>query len=258
VDTGDDLPPDAAVRVGPGAYAELARGNSVITLSRAGTYNVADLLKAAGAAASWGMASVVNAKLTALGSGARTSGAQAAQMGVRAEAKAAGGVTWVEDEAEESITRGVALLSEGRNAEALRAFLEAVESASGDETRAASRFYAAYAHDRLGEHAQAVRVIASVTPDPGAEYYRDFVLLKARLLIETAAPAEALPGLDAFLAGNPAVDDGQAAHMLAAFACRALGDSRSAVRRLEAARSLAPGSELGRRADGLIAEMEKP
>jgi tetratricopeptide (TPR) repeat protein len=200
------------------------------------------------------MGSVVNAKLAAL-SGARTAEPRGATMGVRGAERGGAAVTWIEDEAGELINRGVALLAESRNREALAAFQQAVESSTDRDTEAAGSFYAAYTHDQLGEQAQAVRLIAGASPAATADYYRDFVLLKSRLLIETAAPAEALPLIDGYLAASPTGEGAQAAQMLAAFAYRALGDRPSAVARLEKSRDLAPASELGRRADALIAEV---
>jgi hypothetical protein len=256
VDAGDDLPADATVRLSSGGYAEIARGDRVVTLSRAGTYRLPDLLQAAGAASSWGISSVMGSKLGALASGTRGAGTQAAQMGVRGAAQGGGTVTWVEDEAGEMVKQGLALLEQGNSSDALAAFQKASESATDGDTEQAARFYQAYTSDALGQRAQALRILAKLTPRQQADYYGDFVLLKGRLLIESAAAADALPLLDSYLAANPKGDGAQAAQILASFACRALGDTRSAAVRLEQARDLAPGSDLAQKATTLLAQIQ--
>ncbi len=253
VDVGADLEPDAVVRLSAGGYAELARGGRMIALSRGGTYRLSDLLKAAGAASAWGMGSVVNAKLTAL-AGTRAVAPQSAQMGARGSAQGGAEVTWVEDEAGEMVRSGITLLADGRVAEALESFKQALDSAADPESEAAARFYAAYAHDRLGQGGPAMRLIARVSPAATVDYYRDFVLLKSRLLIENGAASEALPLLDGYLAAGPGAEDAQAAHVLAAFAYRALGDEQAATARLQTARDIAPATELGQKAGALIPE----
>lgn len=254
VDAGAELAADSVVRLAPGSHAELAQGQRVITLSRPGTYRLPDLFKAAGAASSWGMSSVVSAKLSAL-AGTRAVAPQSAQMGARGSAQGNAGITWVEDEAGEMVRSGIKLLADGRTNDALSAFQQAADGATDRDTEAAARFYAAYVHDQLGQSAQAIRLIARVSPAATVDYYRDFVLLKSRLLIESAAPADALPLIDGYLSISPAGDGAQAAHVLAAFALRALGDSQAARARLQIARDIAPASELGKKANALIGEM---
>ncbi len=255
-EAGDDLPSDATVRLSAGGYAEIARGDRVVTLSRAGTYRLPDLLQAAGAASSWGISSVMGSKLGALASGTRGSETQAAQMGVRGAAQGGGTVTWVEDEAGEMVKQGLALLEQGNNNDALAAFRKASESATDGDTEQTALFYQAYASDALGQRAPALRILAKLTPPQKADYYGDFVLLKGRLLIESAAAADALPLLDGYLAVHPKGDGAQAAQILASFAYRALGDARSATARLEQARDLAPGSDLAQKAATLLAQIQ--
>ncbi len=256
VDAGDDLPADATVRLSAGGYAEIARGDRVVTLSRAGTYRLPDLLQAAGTASSWGISSVMGSKLGALASGTRGSETQAAQMGVRGKAQGGGAVTWVEDEASETVKQGLALLEQGNHKDALAAFQKASESATDGDTEQAALFYQAYASDLLGQRAQALRLLAKMAPPRKADYYGDFVLLKGRLLIESADAVDALPLLDGYLAVHPNGGGAQAAQILASFACRALGDTRNATARLQQARDLAPGSDLAQKAAALLAQIQ--
>jgi tetratricopeptide (TPR) repeat protein len=257
VEAGATIAPDAVVRLSAGGTADLGRGGSVITLTRAGAYKVNDLVRSATAATSWGMGSVVGSKLSALTSGTRGTNVQAPVAGVRgADQTKSSQLAWIEDESADAAGRGLGLLSKGQPADALRAFLEAAERAGDQEAKSVALFYCAYASDVLGQKAQAVRFLARVAPNPGVDYYRDFVLLKSRLLIEGAAAPDALTLLDGYLATNPAGPDAQDALLLAAFAYRSLGDNRAAVARLNRARDLGPTTDPGKRAAVLAAELQ--
>jgi hypothetical protein len=254
VEAGATIAPDAVVRLAAGGTADLGRAGSVITLTRAGTYRVSDLLQSSATAASWSMGSVVGSKLLAL-TGTRGTAAQASPMGVRGDKQDSGSVAWIEDDSGDAAGRGLGLLTRGQPADALRAFLEAAERAGDQDAKSAALFYCAYASDVLGQKAQAVRFLARVAPKPDVDYYRDFVLLKSRLLIEGAAAPDALTLLDGFLATSPAGPDAQDALLLAAFAHRSLGDNRAAVARLNKARDLGPTTDLGKKAAALAAEL---
>jgi tetratricopeptide (TPR) repeat protein len=255
VEAGATLEPDAVVRLAAGRSADLGRGNSVITLTRAGSYRIGDLLRSAASASSWSIGAVVGSKLSALAGANQGTDVRADVAGVRGRKHKADTMNWVLDEADEAIEAGLDLLAKGQRAEALSAFQRAEGLASDQDGRSEALFYGAYTSDLLGQKAQAVRLLARVSPSPDADYYRDFVLLKSRLLVEGAAAAEALTLLDAYIATNPSGADAQEALLLSAFAYRSLGDNPSAVATLNRVRDLGPATDLGKKAAAMAAEL---
>ena len=252
---GDRVPAAATLRLGKGSYAELSGGGRTVTLHKEGQYRLSELVQAGDKVATWSVASVIGSKLSALGGQDRSVEAQAAQMGVRGAAQGQDQMTWMEDEASEILKEAIRLLAEGGYAGARALLQEAIDVSLDDAEAAEYLFYAAYADEMMGNRRGAIRLLQQSRPEPQADYYGDYALLKGRILVETLAFDDGLRVLEDYLKHYPEGTTAQAALILAALAQHGKGNRDAASVQLRRARDMNPDTPAGRRAAELITRL---
>jgi tetratricopeptide (TPR) repeat protein len=251
---GETVAGTASVRLSPGALAELSAGELRVTLHQPGTYGVGALLRASRQSLAWGLGRLLQARIRALFSaptgGSHSSGARAGEV-----QDSPAELEMMEDEEEEA--RQAAERAEQTAAEAIRSMLaggragEAAAAAGRALQRAGAAkrpyylFLLASARCLEGSNVAALQALEAAEVPEEAPWYPEYALLKGRLLLEGQAYREAQVLFDRLLAGSPEPGTAQPAWFLSAFCCLQLGDRVQARRRLEQARDLDAGSEIG-------------
>lgn len=253
---GDAVQAKGRIRLGTDGLLELAQGATRLTVSRPGTYNVADLLASSKKVASWNLGQVVGSKLRGAVAGQKSGSRGATSAGVRAELKDEGGrVEWVTDTGlEEELEQGRGLLEQGRYDEALALFQETLQRADSSEA-GSLRYYIAETLARQGRTAQALQSLKPVELEPQESMYQELVLLKGRLLLESLAFNDALELFKGQLRQNQAGGFAQALYILSSYSHRGLGMTEEARDDLRRATGLDRDSELGREADALLKQL---
>jgi len=252
LDIGDTVPEDATIRLAANGFAELSSGSVTVTLNKPGTYSAATLLESGKQVSAFNVAKVVNSKLKKLMSPDQEQ--EASAMGVRAAEAEDEEMTWVEEGAE-YLEEGKELLLEEEYREAIEVLLEGADFAFTDEEMWEYYYYAAYAYSRLGGSAQALKLLSDMDPDFSTPIFTDFVLLKGQLLIESLSFEDALGLFDEYLRNPDRGETTKVVHFLAAVCHEALGDTREAVKMLEAAYAIDRTSEYGRAAGEMIEKL---
>ncbi len=258
---GETVTGAESVRLSEGALAELSAGGLRITLHQPGTYAVGALLRASRQSLAWGLGRLLKTKIRALFS-SPTGGSESSGARAREATDPMAELEMMEDEEEEARQAAAraeqaasaeveSLLARGSAQEAAAAAAQALEKAS-PEGRPYLQFLLASALSLEGSYAEALRVLEPAVVPEQAPYYGQYALLEARLLLEGQAYREALAAFDRLLSGSPGPDASQQAWFLSAFCSLQLGDRTQARRRLEKARDLDAGSEIGSKAKEML------
>lgn len=256
VTIGDNIPPDGVIKLGTGAYAELSNGAVTIKLTRPGTYQVADLVRANATNNSAGLGSILTNRIDALAKGGDNHSSTTVG-GVRAaEAQAGPQTVWAGgDNSDELIKQGLALMKQGSYNEAFYRFKDAYDNADSSMAPEA-RFYMGYAASLKNDTRNAITYLTAYKPDPANSYYAAQVLTLAQLYVQTFAYKDAIDLLAPYIAGNAASGrDLQTGYLLQGLAYRGLTDTPNAKAALTKARDLIPGSPEGAAAAKVLAGM---
>jgi hypothetical protein len=114
-------------------------------------------------------------------------------------------------------------------------------------------YYLAYAYSLNGNIPNAVRQLAGARPGSGASWASDYILLQAKLYLDTFAFAQAIQWLSQ--AGNNLSGDAQRAplyYFLLGLGYRGVGDSTNATQSFSKVIFLAGESDLGKSAAALL------
>jgi hypothetical protein len=244
---GDSLALDASLRVAAESSIEITRGKVRITILKPGTYMLADLSRAKEKSSGTGIGSAISQKLTALTkersdiiAGTRAS----AVGGVRNkdQGTSSGSVMWVEEN-EETRRKVTELMAGGKYKEAVSFVSAAIPDAATDEEKDELEYMLAAAYYGNGEALRAYRAMAKLTPDPQAEFYPRFVLLKAQILIDSLGFSDGLALLKPFIEAGQPGETAQMAYLLAAACQKGLGDDKAALASLKVGYSIDPSTE---------------
>ena len=249
---GDAIPIDATIQVEPAGCVQLMGAGVDLILTRPGTYSVREVVSRHRAVSTRGIGAAIVASLRALASGRATaqtsaSGARAGNAGVGEDEE-----MWVESSAAGFLDAAKSYLRSGQYDDALKQLRQAEQSASSEETPEV-RFYLASAYSLKGDLGAAWKLAGDLTPVPGTEWAGDLVLLKARLLLDTSAFAEAADLLAR--EGNwLAKDAGRAPlyYFLLGVSYRGAGAAENSRQALSRVVAISPGSELGIAAADLL------
>jgi tetratricopeptide (TPR) repeat protein len=237
---GDTIPTDASVRVSKGGSLELSSGTQRITLLKDGVYAVADLLKAGGKSGKAGIGVALTQKLHSMTAEKEqqgtVAGARGAQQGQGAD------VQWV-DENEETRATVNDLFEKGKYADAVSIIKGAIADASTSDERKELSYQLAVAYYGSGKTALAFRTVSKVSPAVTVGYYPDFMILKANILLDSAAYKDGLAVLGEFLKTKPQNSYAQVAYLLSAECSRGLGDEKASAEALKTGYALDPQSE---------------
>ena len=239
---GDSLAQDASLRVAAGSSIELTRGKARITILKPGTYMLADLSRAKEKSSGTGIGSAISQKLTALTTEReRTDSAVGGVRGAE-QGTSSGSVMWVEEN-EETRRKVTELMAGGKYKEAVSLVSAAIPDAATDEEKAELEYMLAAAYYGNGEALRAYRAMAKLTPDPQAEFYPRFVLLKAQILIDSLGFSDGLALLKPFIEAGQPGETAQMAYLLAAACQKGLGDDKAALSSLKVGYSIDPSTE---------------
>jgi hypothetical protein len=239
---GDTLPADANLRVAAGSSIELTRTRLRITILKPGTYLLADLAKAKEKSAGTGIGSTISQKLTALTTDReRTDSAVGGVRGAE-QGTASGSVMWVEEN-EETRKKITDLMARGEYREAVTMVSAAIPDAASDGEKDELEYLLAAAYYGNGEALRAYRAIAKLSPEPEAEFYPKFVLLKAQLFVESLSFSDGLALLKPFIAAGQPNEVAQMAYLLASACQKGLGDEKSSLASLNTGYSIDPATD---------------
>jgi tetratricopeptide (TPR) repeat protein len=251
---GDVVSTDASIRLLPGAVLELKSTGSMLTLTRAGTYAIGALLKARRTLGSPGVSNALVSFMRQLASPA--AGKQNDVLGLRGPERSKPDEDgWSESSAQVFLDTGKDYIKAGRYDLAIEQLKKALDAAT-DEEAPEIHYYLADASSLGGDMKGAWKQVASLKPTIAVPYYVDFVLLKAKLLVETSAYADAL---DLLASEGPALSqDAQRAplyYFLLGLGYRGKSDSENADRAFAKVVSISAESDLGKTASELLTQL---
>ena len=251
ISIGDKLPPDSVVQLSEGAYLELNMAGMRIALSQKGTYNLHAISTSSRALGSAGVGTALIAGLSRLATG--PSGNQGAVAGARAENKAKSEDSdWTTSNAQVYLDSGKEYIKSGQYDQAIGQLLPALDST--DESEAAEvHYYLADAYSLKGDTRNALKQAAGLKPGGGDDWAADFIILKAKLLVDTNAFAQEVSWLTQ--SGNDLSGDAQRAQMylfLLGIGYAGAGDASNEKESLSRALSIAKESDIGKAASQLL------
>jgi tetratricopeptide (TPR) repeat protein len=249
---GDAVPMEATIRVEPAGYVQLKGGGVDLIVTRPGTYSVKDIVARNKTVSTRGIGAAIAASLRALASGRSapqnaTSGARAGNVGDTGEDE-----SWVESSAAEFLSAAKSYLKAGRYDDALKQLRQAEQSADSEEIPEI-RFYLASTYALKGDLGLAWKLAQDLTSVPDAEWAGDLLLLKARLLLDTSAFADAVALLEG--EGSWLAQDKSRAplyHFLLGLGYRGAGAAESSRQALSRVVAISPDSDLGIAAADLL------
>ena len=246
VDIGDELSDSALIRLSDNGYVELLSGDIKITLDKDGIYEARYLLDHIKTADKWGLKGSAFVKLLY---DDEIESRQSAVMGVRGDPQDEEKITWVDDDVE-FLEEGKSLYQAGKFHEALAIFKEGAEwyGANFEEIL----FYKALSEYETGNYRQMRSSLNEMDPDPKAEFFGDYVLLKGNTLIESQNYKEAEELFSSYLSDSILMDKQQIIYLMSAFCSIELNDEDSALRKLNKAVSLDPYSETAKKASQIL------
>jgi tetratricopeptide (TPR) repeat protein len=245
---GETVGVDAKIRLGAGAVAELQGGGVTLTFARPGTYVLKDVL-AARQRTSRGVAAALATTMQRIAGHVPTASSTGGTRG--ADQDETESDPWVLGESDTYRKAGISALRSGDPDRAMQQLALARNVAEPGEVPEI-RYWTGVALSDAGRVSEALRELADLVPGPDAAWTADFVLLKASLLQGANAYAEAGEWLAAHNLAKDAAR-AQAWYFLLGSSLRETGNDAAAREALTKARTLDPGSELGRAAADLLA-----
>jgi tetratricopeptide (TPR) repeat protein len=242
---GDQVPPDARVRVSQSGSLELLRGKLRITILKDGVYDMASLAKATDKSGAGAIGTTIAQKLQSL----TTEKTKASAVGgARGAEQGSGPVMWV-DENDETRDRVQAMLDQKQYADALKVLAQAIKDSMVESEREELTYMMGVAYYGDGQPARAYRILAKLSPESDAAWYARYVILKSQVLVDSSNFKDALAILSPFVAAFPTGEATQVAYLLTYFSQKGLGDQASASAALEAGFQLDPTSDTAKLID---------
>lgn len=248
---GDAVPQNATVRLGKDSYLELRSAGATIKLSERGSYSVHDLLSASAALISAGVGRALSTSLAHLltGPAANRSTVLGARGADESNSEDAG---WVENGAAVFFDAVQAFIASGQYDKAIAQLKEALAASTEDELPEVT-YDLAYAYSLSGDTREALIQMAGVEPKGTEEWVPGFVLLKAKLLVDANAFAQAIAWL--VQPGNDLSGDAQlspAYNFLLGIGYRGLSDLSKERQALSKVIAIAADSDLAASAKELL------
>jgi tetratricopeptide (TPR) repeat protein len=248
---GDRLTPQTTIQLGQGAYVEIKRASSKIVLSQKGSYVLANVIASSRAMGSAGVGKALSATLSYLAGGKTLN--QSSVGGARAENKGKEDDSeWMSSGAEVFLDAGKTYMKSGQYGAAIDQFLQALDAATEQELPQV-RYYLAYAYSLDGDTRAALKYATDLQPSRGDEWASDFIILKAKLLVDSSAFAQDIAWLTQ--SGNDLSADAQRGavyQFLLGLGYRGIGDAANAKARLSKVVATSAESDIGRAAEQLL------
>lgn len=234
---GDEVASNAKLRLSDDGYAELLVGDSLVSLSRDGTYDVRDLVRGS---SSIQTASLDLKKKLTLSTG-HEKWQHEATMGVRgAEASTSDG-TGMED-AYTYLEAGMESMAEGDFEEALINFEEGWDFFEDQNCL----LFTAICYEQLGQKRSYVKMLQDVEFDYlESDYQGTYAVRMGDLLIRSLDYDEAVSVLNNVDAKSLSTDEAQQLNYLMGTAFLGNGEETKAKSAFQKAKDIAPSSELG-------------
>jgi len=242
---GDAVPSNASVRISQSGSLELSRGKSRITILKDGTYDVASLARASEKSGAGGIGVNISQKLQSLTTDKPKS---TTVGGVRASEQGQQSVTWAE-ESDEVRSEVASLLAQKKYRDAIKALDSAIKDAATPADEQEFTYLIGAAYYGAGQTVKAYRMLEKVSADPGAQWFANYVLLKAQVLVDSADYAGALAILQAFISTNPSGEHEQIAYLLSSYCQKGLGNAADAKASLDAGYQVDPSSDTAKMID---------
>ena len=248
---GDRVSPQTALQLIGGACIEIKWGDSRIFLSQKGTYVLHDIMTSFQALSSAGVRKAISSTLSLLLKGRAQN--QNDSLGARGanEAKVEDS-GWVTSSAQVFVDAGKQYLESGQNKEAIEQFLLALDAATDAESTQV-QYYLAYAYSQSGDTRVALKHAASLQPGSSDAWASDFIILKAKLLIDSNAFAQEIAWLTQ--KEHDLSADAQRAslyYFLLGVGYRAVGDASNEKANLSRVVTISGESDLGKAAAQLL------
>lgn len=245
ISIGDTVPANASVRVSGSGSLELTRGKARITILKDGTYDVASLARASEKSGAGGVGATIAQKIQSL----TTDKSKTTTVGgVRAAEQGQQSVTWAE-ESDEVRSEVAALIAEKKYLDAVKTLNSALKDTSSQADAEEFRYLTGVAYYGAGRPAKAYRALSKVSADPGAQWYANYILLKAQLLVDSSDFSSALSLLRPFVSANPAGESAQLAYLLTYYCQKGLGNAADAKAALEAGYQIDPATDTAKLID---------
>jgi tetratricopeptide (TPR) repeat protein len=248
---GDVLPENGVVRLEKNSSVEFGDTANRLVLTHAGSYALHDLVSASRRLESNGVGAALSGTLKNLVSGRVSQ--QSAVMGVRgANESKSEQMDWVTSDAQVFVDSGKEYLKAGAYDEAVKQFEQAKDSASSTELPYIL-YCLASAHSLKGDTRLASSMIEGLTISGGEEWAPDFVLLKAKLDLESNAFQEEIAWLSGWK-DSLSRDSrrAQVYYFLLALGYQGIGDESNVRVNLSTAVSLEAESAVGQAAKRLL------
>lgn len=248
---GDRVSPQSTIQLSEGAYVELQRADVKLVLSQKGVYSLRDLVTSSRAMGLAGVGKAILSSLTYLIKGPVHN--QSDVAGARgADKSSADDSEWETSNAQVYLDTGKDLLKTGQYELAINQLLQAVDEATDDELPQV-HYYLAYAYSLTGDTHTALKYAADLEPRRADDWTPDYIILKAKLLVDTNAFTQEVAWLTQ--TGNDLSGDAQRAPIYAfllGVGYRGMGDTVREKASLAKVVAQSAGSEMGTAAAQLL------
>jgi hypothetical protein len=261
----DEVPVDATLKVAKGAMIELARDKTVLTLIKEGTYPMAGMIAKVQSSGT-GVGSTVAAKIKAVASepvqSSTTGGVRAAKAGEKPDWNNGGYSLQqkLKDDAEGhdyldlqfrfwgvrggyadrpalkmyeeywvAVDDGVRALMESTYDKAIQHLRDAVTEAIFDDEVKRANYLLAVAYAEGGSPARAWKILSELQVGPDDLEYKDFLIRKAQLQVDSLLNEDAIATLKPLLDPLSKDEFGQAACLVAYYAFKGLDRAKEAA-----------------------------
>ncbi|MDF1567640.1 MAG: hypothetical protein RQ801_09040 [Spirochaetaceae bacterium] len=248
VDIGESIPDGRTVRLSSRGYAELSAGAQIITLTRDGVYETANLVSKEPEKANF--RDVLGSKFSALLNRPDASSGMTVAAVRGAEAEGDDFITW-EDETTDYLSDGIALFEDGDIVGARNLFDEGTIWETGAIQRECA-YRLGLCQQLLGDPRGARQTLSGINPEPDDPFFGEYTVTMGTLYIESREFDKADVVLSSYLDENPRGDAAQAAWLLSAFSLDGQGNSAGRSSSLRNAVELDPNSEIGRAAAQML------
>lgn len=248
VTIGDILPDTSEVRLGANGLLEMRLKKETVTVFQSGTYTLKNFIQPARERKAGRLFASVDRKVKAM-AGTRGSRTKSAAAGVKAERKESAdpGLAWP-DEQQDPMADGLTLVSAEKYREAADYFEAALKSGHSETPDPELYYYLAFACDRSGQTARALKHADKIALDPDDPGFPDYAFLKGSLLVKGFAYAKALDVFKRYLTAFPKGDQAQDMLLLTAYCHRNTGNVARERESLERAVAVDPESDAGKEA----------
>ncbi len=257
LEAGDTVSDTAVIKLDAQSQAELAGKASKLLMTKAGTYQIQDLMKTARDVKQSGVGNLVANKLKSMGSSQGVA-VPSTTAGVRASSVEPTGaqVSWATGDTSEYLKTGKDFLAKGKFEEAYQSFAEGFDMAMDADEETEMKFYMGYSQMLAGNTLQALKALTGVKPKKDAAYYTDYYILTGNLLVESLTFDDAAALLASYdPSAKTKTDEAyQTISYLEGYAYKMTGDKTKARKAFTRSYDLGKNTDIGKEAAKLMKE----